>query len=208
MFAYCFNNPINLSDPTGNWPKWVTGTLNAVSGITQVISGVALASSAGWTGIGAVAGGALIINGIAATVSGVTQVINSVTNKNHHEENYIRTGAKKIGKTFGGERGEKIGAATYDVFNVAATIYSIAGGSVTTLTKTVNILSKNVKISSQTFTMLKSSKFMNEYALEIGSITRYVQLPKPWFRTVNGVGAGTDSLLTIDNLINIFKEET
>ena len=23
VFAYCFNNPINLSDPTGNWPKWV-----------------------------------------------------------------------------------------------------------------------------------------------------------------------------------------
>ena len=21
MFAYCFNNPLNMSDPTGNWPK-------------------------------------------------------------------------------------------------------------------------------------------------------------------------------------------
>ena len=23
MFAYCFNNPVNYSDETGNWPKWV-----------------------------------------------------------------------------------------------------------------------------------------------------------------------------------------
>ncbi len=22
MFAYCMNNPVNMSDPTGNWPKW------------------------------------------------------------------------------------------------------------------------------------------------------------------------------------------
>lgn len=22
MFAYCFNNPINMSAPNGNWPKW------------------------------------------------------------------------------------------------------------------------------------------------------------------------------------------
>jgi len=21
-FAYCFNNPVNMSDPTGNWPSW------------------------------------------------------------------------------------------------------------------------------------------------------------------------------------------
>ena len=23
LFAYCFNNPVNLTDPSGNWPKWV-----------------------------------------------------------------------------------------------------------------------------------------------------------------------------------------
>lgn len=24
MFAYCFNNPINMYDPTGSWPEWAT----------------------------------------------------------------------------------------------------------------------------------------------------------------------------------------
>ena len=23
MFAYCMNNPVNMSDPSGNWPKWL-----------------------------------------------------------------------------------------------------------------------------------------------------------------------------------------
>ena len=23
MFAYCMNNPVNMSDPTGNWPQWI-----------------------------------------------------------------------------------------------------------------------------------------------------------------------------------------
>ena len=22
QFAYCFNNSVNMSDPSGNWPKW------------------------------------------------------------------------------------------------------------------------------------------------------------------------------------------
>ncbi|NMP38583.1 MAG: hypothetical protein GX051_10785 [Clostridiales bacterium] len=24
LFAYCMNNPVNMSDPDGNWPKWAT----------------------------------------------------------------------------------------------------------------------------------------------------------------------------------------
>ena len=27
MFAYCFNNPVNMYDPTGNWPKWAKNLL-------------------------------------------------------------------------------------------------------------------------------------------------------------------------------------
>ncbi len=30
MFAYCMNNPINMSDADGNWPKWVTDVKNKV----------------------------------------------------------------------------------------------------------------------------------------------------------------------------------
>lgn len=23
MYSYCFNNPVNMSDPYGNWPQWL-----------------------------------------------------------------------------------------------------------------------------------------------------------------------------------------
>ncbi|MDD7635687.1 MAG: RHS repeat-associated core domain-containing protein [Clostridiales bacterium] len=31
VFAYCFNNPINTSDPTGNWPQWMKNTVKWVT---------------------------------------------------------------------------------------------------------------------------------------------------------------------------------
>ena len=31
LFAYCFNNPVNMSDPTGNWPKWIKNTVKWVA---------------------------------------------------------------------------------------------------------------------------------------------------------------------------------
>ena len=36
MFAYCMNNPVNMSDPSGNWPRWITA---AVASVATVISG-------------------------------------------------------------------------------------------------------------------------------------------------------------------------
>lgn len=31
MFVYCMNNPVNLSDSTGNWPKWIETAANWVN---------------------------------------------------------------------------------------------------------------------------------------------------------------------------------
>ena len=44
LFAYCLNNPVNLSDPSGNWPSWVDSILNAAISVVNAIVG-AVASS-------------------------------------------------------------------------------------------------------------------------------------------------------------------
>ena len=38
MFAYCFNNPVNMSDPDGNWPKWVNKVVNAVKKAVKTVT--------------------------------------------------------------------------------------------------------------------------------------------------------------------------
>ena len=45
MFAYCMNNPVNMSDPTGNWPSWsnlLKGSAWLAVGITAVCVGVSV----------------------------------------------------------------------------------------------------------------------------------------------------------------------
>ena len=31
QFAYCFNNPVNLTDSAGNWPQWINDAANWVN---------------------------------------------------------------------------------------------------------------------------------------------------------------------------------
>ena len=38
LFTYCFNNPVNMDDPSGNWPRWATIAL----GVTAAVAAVAV----------------------------------------------------------------------------------------------------------------------------------------------------------------------
>ena len=45
MFAYCMNNPVNMDDPTGNWPSWsnlLKGSAWLAVGITAVCVGISV----------------------------------------------------------------------------------------------------------------------------------------------------------------------
>ncbi len=44
LFAYCFNNPVNMSDETGTWPSWakkVVAAVVVVAAVTGAITGAA-----------------------------------------------------------------------------------------------------------------------------------------------------------------------
>ena len=125
LFVYCNNAPVNMVDPDGSWPKWVTGAINIVSGTLQMMAGAALGAAAGWTGIGAAAAGFLILNGAATATQGVGQIVNSVTGSNIlREDNIIRTGAQMVGNAIGGKRGQEIAGIAYDAVTIAATLYA------------------------------------------------------------------------------------
>jgi hypothetical protein len=56
MFAYCMNNPVNMSDPSGNWPKLSTiFTVVAVAAVAVTVATCGAAAPAL-----AVAGGGII----------------------------------------------------------------------------------------------------------------------------------------------------
>ena len=47
MFAYCFNNPVNTSDPGGNWPKWATIVVGAsLAAVAVIATAVTLGAAA------------------------------------------------------------------------------------------------------------------------------------------------------------------
>ena len=125
LFAYCFNNPVNMNDSTGEWQKWLSGALNVVSGVTQMAAGAALGVFTSWTGMGAVAAGFLIANGAATATQGVGQIVNDVTESDvMREDNIIRTGVQEIGQTIGGDTGAKLAGGAYNIAVFGANIYA------------------------------------------------------------------------------------
>jgi len=123
LFSYCFNNPVNKGDPSGNWPKWLSGALNVVYGTLQAAAGAALGATVGWTGVGAVVAAVLVVNGAATVTQGVGQIVNSVTQTNTmREDNIIRTGVQYVGSSIAGDTGATVAGMVYDAGVFAATL--------------------------------------------------------------------------------------
>ncbi|MDD6212426.1 MAG: hypothetical protein PUB22_04700 [Clostridiales bacterium] len=53
LFSYCFNNPVNMEDPAGNWPKWFENAAKVVAVAAVVVTAVVLvaAVTAGTVGV-------------------------------------------------------------------------------------------------------------------------------------------------------------
>lgn len=97
MFAYCMNNPVNGSDPTGNWAKWFETTVKVVSAVVLVAAvAVTVAAVSAYTAGSATplaVYGATVLLG--AALSGINGGIANEAKGNSYFNGYI-------GGSFGG----------------------------------------------------------------------------------------------------------
>ena len=123
-----------MSDPDGNWPKWLTGALNVLSGTLKWRLGSVLGAAMGWTGFGAVAAGFLLVNGAATAHTG-----NRANCKQCRrfgclcEDNIVRTGVQAVGGAIGGQTGAAVAGYAYDALTFAVNVY--AGQAMATMPK-------------------------------------------------------------------------
>ena len=188
-------------------PKWVSGLLDIASGITQVLAGVAMATATAATGVGIAAGIAIALNGVTTIISGGTQIYNYAMGTTFHEENWIRTGVKALGKAIAGEKGQKTAEVIYDTADLVSTVCSIGGG-VKAIGQTASKVAKTTSLQKYAFTAGIKSMFYNVFSSQraLSPLKEIVTLPKPWFRITNMVGAGIDTVrTTANNIIPLFN---
>lgn len=153
LFAYCFNNPVNMKDENGNWAEWVEDLAIGISivlaisaAVTMVV--VATAFTAG-TGSAAAVYGASIFLG--ATLSGINGGIANVNQGNSYINGWlggavsggIQSAASRLpgGTIWGGALGSGIGTAitmgcnNWDPYSADATLQEIVSSSVISATK-------------------------------------------------------------------------
>ena len=60
LFAYCFNNPVNMDDHSGHWPKWLKNVVKAVAVVAVVaaVAAVTVATAGAGTAAAVIAVGA------------------------------------------------------------------------------------------------------------------------------------------------------
>jgi len=94
LFAYCFNNPVNMDDPTGQWPKWIGKAIAVVAVAAVVVAAVAVTVST--FGAGSVAGVAAISAAVTIAARATEVAVLQVKKSKNASQN---TGGKTSGNT-------------------------------------------------------------------------------------------------------------
>jgi len=108
MFAYCFNNPVNMDDSSGNWPSWNT-IWKAAAIVATVVAVVAVATVAVVT---------LPVSSIATTIA----VTSAITIVSKAAEVAVLQGRKSISE------GKDAGQVTTDIID---SVFDNGTGTVT-----------------------------------------------------------------------------
>lgn len=91
MFAYCFNNPVNMVDSGGNWPEWVETAAKiasvalAVAAVVVTVVAISAVSSGTATPAAIFAATAFL----SATLSGINGAIANESNGNSYLNGYV-----------------------------------------------------------------------------------------------------------------------
>ena len=94
LFAYCFNNPVNMDDPTGQWPKWIGKAIAVVAVAAVVVAAVAVTVPT--FGAGSVAGVAAISAAVTIAARATEVAVLQVKKSKNSSQN---TGGKTSGNT-------------------------------------------------------------------------------------------------------------
>ena len=154
VFAYCHNNPVNMDDPSGHWPKWnklftatnliLTGVIVLSVAATILTCGTAAPLAAaiiGWS-VAAV-GAACITYGVADAIescTGSNYIKDGVYGGNENAYNTTETGLQVVAAA------TTIGAGIADT---AVGVCFVAGTSVLTATRKVAI--EDIKVGDSVY---------------------------------------------------------
>ena len=109
LFAYCFNDPINLSDHTGNWPKWAKLAAVVGASVLAVAAIAAITVATGGTAAPVIVGALL-----GAVTSGVIDAAlqKSFTGQIDFGEVIISASGGAVAGALGGSNGGRVIQAT------------------------------------------------------------------------------------------------
>ena len=129
MFAYCMNNPVNMSDPSGGWPKWLETAVKVASVVVAVTAVVVMVTTVSAVSAGTAAPGALLGASVflGAALSGINGGVANEAKGNSYINGYlggatggaIQAACSKTpaGTIVGGGAGVTVGTAVTDVMN-------------------------------------------------------------------------------------------
>jgi hypothetical protein len=133
MFAYCMNNPVNMSDDNGNWPKWMENAVKVASVVVAAVAiGVLVAKVSAVVAVASISVsaakgifGATVF--VGAALSGINGGVANEAKGNSYINGYLGgvTGGTiqgvcsetPIGTIAGGGIGVTVGTAVTDVMN-------------------------------------------------------------------------------------------